>query len=274
MPELPEVEATRRHLDPLAVGKTITRVRVTHPRMLRRQDRPSDFVDRIVGRRIVGTGRHGKHLFVELEGEITWVMHLGMSGRVSVAASDGAVPPHTHVVVELDDGTAIRFTDPRTFGYVCALTPDERLDATFVRHGPDALTADVADLAGRLVGRTAAIKALLCDQTIVSGIGNIYADEALHRARLSPFRPGGSLDEVECGRLVAAIHDTLDAGLAAGGTTLDDLAYLLPDGRAGDFSERLAVYGREGEPCHTCGTPIRRAVLRGRSTHWCDGCQA
>lgn len=276
MPELPEVEATRRHLEPLVVGRRIVAAAVTHQRMLRRQERPDDFTARVAGRAIERTGRHGKHLFIELEGDITVVIHLGMSGRISVAETGTPIPGHTHVVLRLSDGNEVRFTDPRTFGYVLALLPEERRSASFSGHGPDALTGGLNGdvLCERLAGRSAPIKSLLLDQGIVSGLGNIYADEALHRAGISPLRPGGTLSPVECARLCAAIEGTLAAGLEAGGTTLDDLAYLLPDGRAGEFASRLLVYGRGGEPCPTCGTSIRRTTLRARSTHWCPECQS
>lgn len=275
MPELPEVEATRRHLEPVLVGAKIADVEVRRERMARRQPRPGDVRDLMVGRRVQRLLRRGKFLMAQLEGDLTWVTHLGMSGRMALAAPGDAEAPHTNVVVRLEGGTEVRLVDPRTFGFVAVLTPEELEHMMLRRIGPDALEQlpSAPELAERIAGRTAPIKVLLLDQQIISGIGNIYADEMLWRARIAPFRPGGSLDAGEMRALRRAVRPVLEAGLAAGGTSLDDLAYLLPDGRAGEFVERLAVYGRLGEPCPRCGTPIERTVLRQRSSHWCPTCQ-
>ena len=273
MPELPEVETTRRLIHPLIIGRTITAVSVTRDRMLRRQEQASDFATRLTGRRVEGTARHGKRLLILLDDELVWLVHLGMSGRLTVADRDSDPPPHTHVRAALDDDSEIRFIDTRTFGFTIVATQDE-LDA-LAAHGPDAWTdpPTVAGLAKRLEGRTAPIKALLLDQAIIAGVGNIYADEALFVAGIDPHRPGGSLDHGELQRLLDAVHHVLEAGIAAGGTTLNDLAYLLPDGRSGEFIAELSAYGREGEPCPRCGEPIRRDVIRNRSTFWSPGCQ-
>jgi len=311
MPELPEVETTRASLAPVLVGAAIVRVVVRRDRMVRHQKQPSDFAARIIGRTILSVGRTGKFIIAGLSdsggltdsgglsesgglsdaggrpgsgggvGEATmlWVTHLGMSGRVALAVPGEPEAPHTNVVVAVDGNTGpveMRLVDPRTFGFVWALTPEEMAGSTLARLGWDAYTAlpRARRLLGALAGRTAPIKALLLDQRIVSGLGNIYADEALFRAGIDPRRPGGSLDVAEVGRLRRAIKVTLDAGLRWGGTTLDDLAYLLPDGRVGDFTGRLKVYGRTGEPCRRCGTPITRIELRGRGTHFCPSCQS
>jgi formamidopyrimidine-DNA glycosylase len=243
--------------------------------MVRRQERPGDFGDRLRGRRVLGIDRIGKFLLGQVEGDLTWVMHLGMSGRMQLARSGEPEAAHTNVVVGLDDGTELRFVDPRTFGFMAVLTPDEVRASSLARLGPDAL-ADLPRspaLSQRLAGRTAPIKALLLDQGVLAGLGNIYADEVLHRSRIAPTRPGGSLSKDEVQALRASVRPVLEAGLAAGGTSLDDLAYLLPDGRAGQYLAQLAVYGREGEPCRRCGTEVRSMVVRGRSTHWCPSCQ-
>jgi formamidopyrimidine-DNA glycosylase len=242
--------------------------------MIRLQEQPGDFAARLSGRVIAGTGRIGKHLLLRLDGDLTWVIHLGMSGRISVAEPGTARPSHTNVIVTLDDGNEVRFTDPRTFGYTVVLTPAEMAGASFAGHGPDALYAmpSPAELRSRLQRRSAPIKALLLDQTVLAGVGNIYADEALHRARISPHRRGNDLTPAELRRLVRAVTATLEAGIAAGGATLGDLAYLLPDGRAGEYTTELRAYGREGEPCPRCGAPIRRDVIRARSTFWCEQC--
>ncbi len=275
MPELPEVETTRRCLEPDLDGATITAVDVRRPRMLRRQPRPRDFADRLAGRRIERLRRHGKFLIADVEGDIAWVTHLGMSGRVSMSMVGDPEVGHTNVVVATDRDTEFRLVDPRTFGFVVAYTPEELELSSLGSLGPDAYTdlPRSPAIVAALAGRTAPIKALLLDQHILAGLGNIYADEALHRAGIAPMRPGGSLEPAEVQRLRRAIKATLEAGLKYGGTSLDDLAYLLPDGRAGEYVKRLRVYSRDGEPCRRCGAEIRRTVLRQRSTHWCPGCQ-
>lgn len=275
MPELPEVETTRRCLEPIVVGRRITAVEVRLPRMLRRQPRPGDFEARLRRRTIERLRRHGKYLVAELSGDLNWVTHLGMSGRVSLANAGTGLVPHTHVLVRLAGGTEIRFVDPRTFGFVAVYTPDELAGTSLARLGPDALESlpPVRALATSLAGRTAPIKALLLDQGVLAGLGNIYTDEALHLAAIDPHRPGGSLDAGELKRLRGAIRATLAAGLRWGGTSLDDLAYLLPDGRAGEYLGRLKAYGREDAACSRCGAPIVREVLRQRSTYWCRRCQ-
>ena len=275
MPELPEVETTRRCLEPELAGRTITAVEVRRPRMLRRQPRPVDFTDRLAGRRIERLGRHGKFLVFEVEGDVAWIVHLGMSGRVAVADTGDIEAPHTNVVVRLDSGREFRLIDPRTFGFVAAYTPEELAASSLGSLGPDAFTDLPSSrvIHQRLTGRTAPIKPLLLDQGVLAGLGNIYADEALHRAGIHPERPAGSLTLDEVKALRRAIKTTLEAGLRWGGTSLDDLAYLLPDGRAGEYVSRLRVYGREGEPCRRCGTPVERKMLRQRSTHWCPTCQ-
>jgi formamidopyrimidine-DNA glycosylase len=275
MPELPEVESTRRYLEPVLVGARISNVEVRRARMVRRQENPADFGARLGGRRVLALERLGKFMLARLEGDITWVTHLGMSGRLQVADSDESEDPHTNVVVDLENGPQIRFVDPRTFGFMVAYTPAELERSTLARLGRDALEdlPRSSELARLLERRSAPIKALLLDQRLISGLGNIYADEVLHRAAVSPHRPGGSLSPDEIKSLRAAIRPILKAGLAAGGTSLSDLAYLLPDGRAGDYLARLQVYGRTGESCKRCGATIEAVVLRGRTTHWCPGCQ-
>jgi formamidopyrimidine-DNA glycosylase len=203
------------------------------------------------------------------------VAHLGMSGRFTVTTPQDPSEAHTHVVIDLDDGTEIRFVDPRTFGFIAVYSNEELADAGVSRLGPDAWVdpPDVDDLLDRLSGRTAPIKALLLDQGPVSGLGNIYADEALHRAGIDPLTPGGEISGERLGVLLEAIHVVLEAAIENGGTSLDDLAYLLPDGRAGENLNELLVYGRDELPCSTCGTPIEKVVVRGRSTHFCPVCQ-
>lgn len=275
MPELPEVENTRRFLLPVLEGAVIRDVEVRRPRMARRNVRPADVPERLRGRRVERLGRHGKFLLGGLDRDLTLVVHLGMSGRLRVARGGEPEDPHTNVVLRVDDGTEVRFVDPRTFGFVAVHTPDELAASSLSALGPDALLDPPRPetLGPRLAGRAAAVKALLLDQRILSGLGNIYADEVLHRAHINPTRPGGSLSAEEVATLCEAIPAVLDDGIRHGGTSLDDLAYLLPDGRAGEYLGRLAAYGRTGLACPRCGTPIVRAVVAQRSTHWCPTCQ-
>ena len=275
MPELPEVETTRRSLEPVLISAVITEINVARPRMLRRQANPRDFRSRMLGRRITSVGRHGKFLMTALDNDVVWVTHLGMSGRISLVPRDEAVVAHSNVIVSLDSGTDFRFVDPRTFGFVAALTPEELEASSISRLGRDALTdlPRTKQLSELLAGRQAPMKALLLDQSIVAGIGNIYADEALHRAAISPLRMGGSLDLDEVAALRKAIKATLQHALQYGGSSLDDLAYLLPDGRTGDYTRRLRAYGRDGQHCRRCGAEMVKNIIRARSSTWCPGCQ-
>lgn len=275
MPELPEVEVVRRALASALTTARIVDVDVRRSRMIRRQPRSRDFADRLKGRVVEGVGRHGKFLLTGLDGDLTWVTHLGMSGRIRLASPGEEEDPHTNVVVTTDRRQEVRFVDPRTFGFVAVLTPEELAASPLHRLGPDALT----DLprspwfAKSLGRRTAPVKAVLLDQHFVAGLGNIYADEVLHRAGIRPGRSAASLSGLEVKRLRAAVRPVLDSGLRWGGTSLNDLAYLLPDGRAGENLRRLKVYGREDEPCDACGAAIRRSVIRQRSSFWCPRCQ-
>jgi formamidopyrimidine-DNA glycosylase len=198
-----------------------------------------------------------------------------MSGRIELVRPEQEEKPHTHVVVETDRGRQVRMVDPRTFGFVAVFTPEELASSTIAALGPDALDELPRSpvWVRRLAARTVAIKTLLLDQRFLAGLGNIYADEVLHRARIRPDRPAGSLTMEEIRRLRAAVRPILQAGLRWGGTSLDDLAYLLPDGRSGEYSHRLRVYGRDGRACRRDGSPIERTVLAGRSSFWCPRCQ-
>jgi formamidopyrimidine-DNA glycosylase len=273
MPELPEVETVRRYLAPVVEGRRLVDVEVRHPRTGRRNANPADVIDRLRGRVVERLDRHGKFLLGRLDTEMVWVTHLGMSGRVVVTRPGEEEALHTHFVARTDDGAEVRLVDPRTFGFVAVFTPDEL--ATHLNLGRDAFSdlPRTPQLAEALGGRTAPIKALLLDQRIIAGLGNIYADEVLYQARVRPTRPGGSLSPLEMTKLRRSIRPLLEAGIAAGGTSLNDLAYLLPDGRAGEYLERLRVYGREGQPCRRCGTPIQRVVVGGRSSFFCPQCQ-
>ncbi len=275
MPELPEVESTRRHVAPVLEGAVILAVEVGRQRTARHNHHPDDVVHRLTGKKVRSVGRRGKFLLIDVDGDFTWVIHLGMSGRIGFADASAPREPHTNFVATLDGGTEMRFVDPRTFGFVAVFTAEELEESGVARLGPDAFEGlPSADwLAVRLAGRRAPIKALLLDQRIVAGLGNIYADEVLHLAGIDPRRPGGSLDGGEIAGLHGAITPILEAGVEHGGTSLDDLAYLLPDGRAGEYLDRLQVYGRTDQECRRCGTPIERVVIGQRSTHFCPGCQ-
>ncbi len=274
MPELPEVETVRRYLEPVVTGRRIVAVEVNHPRTARRNTHPADVVDRLTGAVVQRLHRQGKFLFGSLDTGLTWITHLGMSGRVSVSRPGDLRAVHTHFVARTDRDDEVRLIDPRTFGFVAVVTPDEL--RSFGRLGPDALTAlpRANELARFLEGRTSPIKSLLLDQRWLAGLGNIYADEVLHRAGVRPTRAGGALTNDEVRRMRSAIKPILSSGIAAGGTSLNDLAYLLPDGRAGDYLGRLRVYGREGDHCRRCATRIERVVVGGRSSFYCPTCQS
>lgn len=275
MPELPEVESTRRHIAPVLEGARIIAAELERERMARRNARPTDVVDRLIGRQVGRVGRRGKFLLIEVEGDLTWVIHLGMSGRMSIAVPDDPKDPHTHLRVLTDRGDEVRLIDPRTFGFVAVFTPEELQADSLSRLGPDALEdlPDAATVRQRLRGRKAAIKTVLLDQRLLAGLGNIYADEVLYRAGIRPDRPAGEVTDREIVELLEAVPEVLLAGLEMGGTSLDDLSYLLPDGRAGEYLDRLAVYGRTDLPCLSCGTPIERVVVGQRSSHFCPRCQ-
>lgn len=248
-------------------------VSVRHDRTARHNASPREVQARLTDRTVVGVGRVGKFLRIELDDGQAMVAHLGMSGRWVIESEEEIA--HTHFTVRLDDGKVVEFVDPRTFGFVAVYDQDEIADSGLSRLGPDAWESppDADTLLSSLSGRTAPIKALLLDQGPIAGLGNIYADEALHLSGLHPLRPGGSLTLEEARSLLSAIRHVLEKALAAGGTTLADLAYLLPDGRAGENMSRLAVYGRDGEPCHSCGSPIEKVTVRARSSHFCPTCQ-
>lgn len=273
MPELPEVETTRRLVAPHVEGRRLVEVELRHPRTGRRNQNPSDVVDRLTSQLVERLERHGKFILGRLGSGMTWVIHLGMSGRVLIAQPGEPEVAHTHFLARTDAGDEVRFIDPRTFGFVAVFTPDEF--SSELRLGRDALSdlPRTLQLAGRLAGRTAPIKSLLLDQRIVSGLGNIYADEVLFRAKVRPTRPAGQLSGDELKQLRAAIAPVLKAGIRAGGTSLADRAFLLPDGTAGEFRDRLFAYGREGEPCRRCAMPIQRIKIAGRSSFFCPSCQ-
>ena len=275
MPELPEVETTRLGLVAALFERTILSARISHPRMLRRQPDPADFKPRLEGSVVRSLARLGKFLMFDVGEGYTWVTHLGMSGRMSIAGSGEPVGPHTRMVIRTGAGCEIRMVDPRTFGFSAVYTARELAASSLASLGPDALTdlPSAGILAQEAAGRRVAIKTLLLDQRFLAGLGNIYANEVLYEARVDGTRPAGSLILPEMRAIRTAICSVLAAGLEHSGTSLDDLAYLLPDGRAGRHLDYLAVYGREGHPCRRCRTPILRNVIGGRSSYRCPACQ-
>lgn len=275
MPELPEVETTARILAPELLARTVVAVHAIDYPPLVAPLSPEEFARRLVGRRITALGRRAKFLLLHLDDGAVLAVHLRMSGRLYLCPRESPAEHHTHAVLELDDGRALRFRDPRKFGRMRLLSPEEHA-ALDRRLGPEPLSPhwDAAALLAQLRGRPRArLKALLLDQHFLAGLGNIYSDEALFRAGLHPARPAGSLSPNEIEQLHRAIRSVLAEAIAANGTTLSDGIYLFGPGEAGRFAERLQVYGRAGEPCPRCGAPIVRKILAGRSSHFCPSCQ-
>lgn len=282
MPELPEVETVRRGIERRAVGRVIERVEVFRERTVRRQGREA-IIDGLTGTRLVSARRRGKYLLCDLDSDGVLMMHLRMSGRVLVVDADTARPTHTHVVMHLSpDESGSRhemwFVDPRTFGEVVVFDRDDEavVAPELARLGPDPIVdgLDEATLAEILRGRRGNLKALLLDQHRIAGIGNIYADEILHRARLRHDRLPSRLDAPTRKRLVAAIHFVLRDAVDKGGSTLDDTQYVGIDGEPGWFQTEHRVYDRAGQRCLTCRQAnIVRRVVAGRSTCFCPRCQ-
>jgi formamidopyrimidine-DNA glycosylase len=269
MPELPEVETTVRGLAPVLEGRRIASIELRRPDL--RRPFPPDLRQRLTGARIIGLRRRAKYGLIDTDRGDTLVFHLGMSGRWRIDPAD--IGAHDHVLIETEEGRRLSLNDPRRFGSI-DLVPTDSLDSVepFAKMGPEPLGPDFdgACLAAALDGRSAPIKAMLLDQRIVAGLGNIYVCEALHMARIAPGKPAGRIARVRLDRLAGAVKEVLQAAIAAGGSTLRD--YARPDGELGYFSKEWRVYGREGEACH-CGTVIRRRVDSGRSTFFCPKCQ-
>jgi formamidopyrimidine-DNA glycosylase len=274
MPELPEVETVRRSLHGAVAGRAITGIRPgTFPAVMGGEGIEA-VAARVVGRRITDIRRRGKYLFFALDDGTHLMVHLRMTGRLALAARDEPPLRFEHLALELDDGHDLRFCDQRKFGRVLHLLPAD-LRALEGRIGPEPLsTAFTAERLGDLLlGRTGKLKAVLLDQRRVAGLGNIYVDEALFRARLHPERAAGSLATEEVRRLHRAIRAVLREGLANRGTTFS--TFQDGYGASGDNQGNLRVYGRarRAEPCPRCGRPLSLAVVAGRSTHFCATCQ-
>ena len=279
MPELPEVETVRRNLEESVVGARVTGVEVPGRRSVRRQS-AEEFSAGLRGARVAGARRHGKYLLVELAGGGLVVVHLRMSGQLRLLPAGAPRAPHTHVVLHLEHAGAARelhFVDPRTFGelFLADPRPPRALPAELAGLGLDPLTEGVsADRLGELLaGRRTSLKAVLLDQRAVAGIGNLYADEICFRARLRPDRPAARLRAGQVARLAAAIDAVLAEAVEARGSSLRDERYRDLFGDLGGYQRRHAVYARSGEPCPSCGRPIRRARVAGRSAHFCATCQ-
>lgn len=276
MPELPEVETVRRDLAAHVAGRIIVAARIHGPRTVRRHS-PELLCDAVTRCAVTGAGRLGKYLVVDLSDDRSMVVHLRMSGQLRLHRRDEPDAPHTHAWFDLDDGSQLRFIDPRTFGelFVCAAA--EVLDAPGLRNlGPDARDAlpSVAQLAATLGGRRLALKGFLLRQDLLAGIGNIYSDEICARARLRHDRRTDSLSRPEIRRLREAIETVLDAAIEHRGSSLSDAQYVDLFGRPGRYQGLHEVYGREGEPCLRCGGDIVRVPFAQRSTFGCPRCQS
>ena len=287
MPELPEVEVVRRGLQEHVVGATITAVDVLHPRPVRRHlPGPDDFAARLTGRRIDGARRRGKYLWLPLDNDDAVLAHLGMSGQMLIQAADAPDERHLRIRFRLErasaapvassqlPGVELRFVDQRMFGGLSLSPGGAQLPAEIAHIARDPMDPDFDDAAfvTRLRKRTSGVKRLLLDQTLISGVGNIYADEALWLARLHGDRPGDRLRRSDADALLAGVRTVMAAALAQGGTSFDAL-YVDVNGESGYFDRSLEVYGQAGEPCSRCGTPIRRVPFMNRSSYFCPRCQ-
>jgi formamidopyrimidine-DNA glycosylase len=277
MPELPEVETVRRGLERHLVGRRITSVDVGRERTVRRTSREA-LIAGLTDTVVEAADRRGKYLLLPLDSGDTMMIHLRMSGQVLLAAVGAPRPPHTHVVMHLDDGHEAWFVDPRTFGEVVVFDPGnvELELPELARMGVDPIAEpfDPAIVRAAFGASKRALKPLLLDQHVVAGIGNIYADEILHRARLRPDRAASTLDRRQIRVLHESIVGVLTDAIEAGGSTLGDAQYVDLMGEGGSYQDDHRVYGRGGERCSTCGRGwIRRTVTGGRGTHYCPVCQ-
>ena len=285
MPELPEVETIRRQLEPELVGRRIERLEVLDERWSRPVP-PTTLESEVSGRTIAGLERRGKYLLMELDGGVTLAMHLRMTGNLRLVDAEGVVAAVDERIYEaaaedrylrarfaLDDGRELKFSDARRFGEAFLLSTEGVEERFLGRVGIEPLSEEfTVEALGRIAeGRTAPLKSFLLDQSGVAGVGNIYADEALFRARLHPLSPAGSMREEHLEALRDGIVDALEAGIDGGGASIDD--YRDSRGEPGSMQEEFLVHTREGKACVRCGETIRRIVLGGRSTYFCPNCQ-
>ncbi|MEA2450233.1 MAG: formamidopyrimidine-DNA glycosylase [Thermoleophilaceae bacterium] len=273
MPELPEVETIKRHLAPHVEGRRVERIEVTDARWCEPAP-PGELAAAVDGRAIERLSRRGKYLDWELEDEVHVVMHLRMTGNILLFAAGDPDPPYVRVRIVLDDGTRALFTDPRRFGTGVVLLGDAARDDYFsARLGVEPLSPDfTADaLKAMARNRKQPVKAFLLTQERIAGVGNIYADEALFRARIHPQRPVGTLRRPQLEALREAVIESLEQGISAKGASIDDFRH--PDGARGSFQDRFLIHLREGEPCVRCGTAVKKMRAAGRGTYVCERCQ-
>jgi formamidopyrimidine-DNA glycosylase len=273
MPELPEVETIRRQLAPALEGRRLVWIDVRDPRWCDPAP-PAAVSDALNGRLIERLGRRGKYIVVTFEDDVHLVMHLRMTGNLLLVPAEAEEPEHLRVVMDLDDGKRLLFVDVRRFGTGDVLLGSDALAEYFAsRLGVEPLSPDfTADALRALArGRRQPVKAFLLTQERVAGVGNIYADEALFRARIHPERPVGTLKRPQVEALRQAVVETLEAGIDAKGASIDDYRHV--DGAQGSFQDRFLVHTREGEPCPRCGTAIRKLRAAGRGTYVCPRCQ-
>jgi len=269
MPELPEVETTRRGLEPRLKGKTLAAIKIRNTRL--RWPVPADIGAKLSGKPLQSIKRRGKYLLFDF-GELFQLVHLGMSGSLRFVSSDEPAAVHDHVDWLFEGGETLRLRDPRRFGAVL-LTEDPANHPLLAHLGPEPLTADFSAeyLHKACRGRKTSIKNLIMDSRIVVGVGNIYASESLFRAGIRPGRAAGRLNRAECAKLAAAIKTTLRNAVNAGGSSLRD--YVAADGELGYFQLHTKVYDRAGLPCKVCGTLIKKLTSGQRSTFYCPACQ-
>jgi formamidopyrimidine-DNA glycosylase len=270
MPELPEVETTRRGIAPALEGRRIRTIIVREPRL--RWPVPRNLNRLLTGQRVSAVRRRAKYLLIDLE-RGSLIVHLGMSGSLRVLPPDTTLIAHDHIDIVLDSGQALRFNDPRRFGCVLHVAGDPLEHKLLRRLAPEPLEPSFTGeyLFDTFRGRRTAIKHLLMNGQLVVGVGNIYASEALFRAGIDPRRPGHRVTLAESKRLASAIKQVLTMAIKAGGTTLRD--YVGANGDPGYFKQKLYVYERDGKPCRRCRTPIRHLVQGQRSTYFCPECQ-
>jgi formamidopyrimidine-DNA glycosylase len=276
VPELPEVETVRQGLDKWVTGRKIDSVEVYHPRSVRRHlPGPTDFVGALAGRTVTGVRRRGKYLWLPLDDDAAIIGHLGMSGQMLLR--EPGAPDETHLRVRFrfdDGGPELRFVDQRTFGGLAVSPGGATLPSEIAHIALDPIDPSFVeeDFVAALRRRRTGVKRALLDQTLISGVGNIYADESLWRARLHWARPTETLTRPQARVLLGHVRDVLGEAIGQGGTSFDSL-YVNVNGESGYFDRSLAVYGREGEPCERCGTPVRRDPFMNRSSYTCPHCQ-
>ena len=271
MPELPEVETVRRRLEPHVAGRRLAHVEVRDAKLVGRDD-ARRVEERLTGRTILAIDRRGKYLLFRLDGEETLISHLRMTGNWLLCADDE--PRFTRGVLTFSDSTLVAYADARRFGTWDLLTNDETAVYLPARLGPEPIDSDFDGgvLKAAFAGRRAPVKALLLDQRLVAGVGNIYADEALHAACIHPDTPAGRLRQPQLDRLAVTTREALEEGIRAQGASISD--FRDPEGGYGSMQERFRVYGRDGEPCIVCGSEIIKTRCAGRGTHVCLTCQS